>query len=1062
MANPTWFDYTYYMNAKLAQVQAAEPDKKWTLDTLKEAFEAAGFKGEEGAYDHYDLYGDSELVSPSAMLNVAEYYAAKLLQLQKAEPEKNWTQKMMLDAFKDAGLTAGEHYDLYGAKEGVNPSNAFDEVKYMADKLLQLQKAEPEKNWTAETMQQAFDEAGLTPLEHYLQYGKDEGLSATPVANPVDPIHLANPGTTFTLTTGVDTVNGTAKDDIVNGVASSLSSEGTLNAGDKIDGAAGLDTLNVAMKGNFSGFSGDGFMKNVEVVNLTSDSTIARTFDSTGATGITEYNIDAAKAAVNLSNVADLASTISVKSQASGAFTVAYAKDVTAGAADTQALRFEAMGKLDDAATAANEESAVTATVAGVETLKVKVAGDNVIKFAATDAKTVALSGAGTLKGDFAASTAVQTVDASAATGALNLTLGASGAKTVALGSGDDTLNVGAGALAINATVDGGAGKDTLVLGNVGTAEYVMSNVETVKLVNSTAVTYSAKNTAGIESIVVSKDAAAQADFVNMGSVDEAITLQGANANNVVAVSSDHKGVTTLNVSGPAKDATAAVPTVNKFGVTVDSSSALNMTVDAKMDYMGNVSAAKANSVELAVNGAMHSVISAAAAKSVVITSVAQASTLNLQAAKATDLTVTAAKGLALQNSTLSSLESLTANTAGYLDMTGVALGKAAKVSLEGTGQVKLGNLGGNTQDYALSLVATGLSNATTPAVDALTVGTMTTLNQAITVDTKGVLGDSAFGAIDAGKGSVSLALGGKGVTLDAISGKAVTLDASGVLGDMTYNAPISAADSVNFTAALTGNTAPANFAATGATFTGAFNGSAKADALSLTISTAKDIKLTMDLGAGNDTFAIDNSGVSAVSKVTGTLDGGANDNTLTVKGNVDFSKATVSNFTFKTDASSTTTLVATAAADTIEAGAGGATITGGAGADIIKLAGGTDILKYVALTDSTATAYDKVSNFTVGTDKIDVATIASGATVATDDGVTSGKLTITATTLAAAIAEADAAVETLNTAVFFALDDNEYFFMQGGTTDLVVELTGTTAGATMTAAAGVFSLATA
>ena len=68
----------------------------------------------------------------------------------------------------------------------------------------------------------------------------------------------------------------------------------TLNAGDQIDGGEGNDTLNVDMQGAFSGFSGDGFLKNVENVTLTNSGTIARTFSADGVEGVEQYNLTGA------------------------------------------------------------------------------------------------------------------------------------------------------------------------------------------------------------------------------------------------------------------------------------------------------------------------------------------------------------------------------------------------------------------------------------------------------------------------------------------------------------------------------------------------------------------------------------------------------------------------------------------------------------------------------------------------------------------------------------------------------------------------------------------------
>jgi len=83
-------------------------------------------------------YSLAEETSPSQYLDADYYLAAKLEQMKKTDP--SYTMDQLLAAFKESGLTVGEHYDLYGSTEGINPSAAFDQAKYMADKLAQLQK----------------------------------------------------------------------------------------------------------------------------------------------------------------------------------------------------------------------------------------------------------------------------------------------------------------------------------------------------------------------------------------------------------------------------------------------------------------------------------------------------------------------------------------------------------------------------------------------------------------------------------------------------------------------------------------------------------------------------------------------------------------------------------------------------------------------------------------------------------------------------------------------------------------------------------------------------------
>ncbi|MBZ9573717.1 hypothetical protein [Modicisalibacter sp. MOD 31.J] len=123
------------------------------------------------------------------------YLEQKLAQLQKQDSAEygDWTTENVQQAFDDAGLTAEQHYEMYGYIEGLSPNIEFDSTEYLKDKLAQLQEsgatqANGEAYETIADVANAFQAAGLSPLEHYNQYGQDEGLTATPVTvNPPPP-----------------------------------------------------------------------------------------------------------------------------------------------------------------------------------------------------------------------------------------------------------------------------------------------------------------------------------------------------------------------------------------------------------------------------------------------------------------------------------------------------------------------------------------------------------------------------------------------------------------------------------------------------------------------------------------------------------------------------------------------------------------------------------------------------------------------------------------------------------------------------------------------------------
>ena len=182
MAIPTWFDATKYLENKLAQLQAIDPegkqngDKAWDADSLTAAMEAAGFKGEEGAYQHFMTYGAAENVSPNAAFDVDFYLAAKADQLNKEQPGANWTVNKVYEAIQAAGMNVWQHYELYGSQEGVATSADFDSEKYFSEKtrLMNETKEDGRSDWSVAEVKAAFAEAGLSALEHYNIYGKAE------------------------------------------------------------------------------------------------------------------------------------------------------------------------------------------------------------------------------------------------------------------------------------------------------------------------------------------------------------------------------------------------------------------------------------------------------------------------------------------------------------------------------------------------------------------------------------------------------------------------------------------------------------------------------------------------------------------------------------------------------------------------------------------------------------------------------------------------------------------------------------------------------------------------
>lgn len=998
MANPTWFIEQDYLASKLGKLKAADAEAygSWTTEQVKEAIEAAGMT----PFDHFQAFNKEEGTSPNQYFNAYEYIEAKVKQLNAAKvgDRDTWTFDEVKEALGSVG-GAWAHYQAVGAQEGLNPSNSFSAAGYYESKAKALG-----GDWTAETVAEFFKENGINPLDHYLAVGKDEeGVEAVVV--PADqrvPADPTNVGTTFTLTTGRDfagvedpalgakfdnVIKLTTGSDTLEGVVSALSSENTFNTNDLIDAGAGNDTAKISLKSNFTGFTAEGGMKGVENVELTNDSAIARTFDAKGIAGVEQYALNGV---VSLTNLADTKAGVSISNIAETANVgIGFTADAVKGTADTLAVGVNGLGTAAVAATAtaaAVASKVVTVTANGIETLKVNTSGANFVALAGDKVAAINVAGAGSITTGVTSTT--KTFDASGNAGAVNVNLaGATGATLVATGAGDDTITADVSNVAVNATINGGEGADKLVLTGAGTTTQLqMTGIETLSLgsggTGAVALTgntvFSAAKASGIEAIEVQQNfTGATATFAGMGAADLKFNLLGNNG--AGAVTSDHAGTTTVNVTA-GSTATAAAPHTNGTGITAGNSTHVALNVGANTAYTGTVNAAKASAVEVngRVNGAT---INAAEATSAVLNT-SGASALTLAAGKLTNLnaTVAAATGgtLNLSSSTLTAVQTLEANIGANSTFTTGNLDAANTVTLQGTGAAVLGSLGKATQEYGIALNAGSLSNLNVGGVIQTAAGQNINVNAAsvlgsvtlsgvtvadtaagartgsITINANGTTGAVATGTLTAKTVTVEAAgalntlgstivaetatVNGSGLGANTISlsvSKAATV-VGGIQSDtfniVTTGTGAAAAATVNFTGGIgvsdvvnvTGNSVFATSSFTGIETLALAGNSLQIDAATLanlvtskTAVTASDVKAQLTVQATNAGQTIDASKVDTANIAGLTIAGGTGNDTLT----------------------------GTNAGDLIKGGAGNDTINGGAGADIIFGGVGKDVL---------------------------------------------------------------------------------------------------------------------
>lgn len=1113
MSAPAWFNYDAYVANKLAQLQAAEPDANWTAESMQAAFTASGYSNDaDGMYRHFVDYGNAENVSPSPYFVVSEYMANKLAQMQAAKPDAGWDMAKLEQAFKDAGLSAWDHYEQFGQAEGISPSSLFDTSAYLKAKLAQLQATEPKAGWeTVDQVVKAFQENGLNPIEHYVLFGVNENLSYSPV--------MPEPPVTDKLTTARDVLNLGAGDQIIGGVASTLSAEKTLNENDLIDGGEGNDTLRVTMDANFNGFTvtddpnTTGGMKNVENVELTNNGQLARTFSAKGSEGVTTYTLHAGKAGTGAINLKDLAAagvTVNVDGLQKGTTGVQFATGALTGDNDSLTFGLNNVGAAAASATADPTYVGLSATT-GLESVTVNASGANYADLSKLDVDSLAVTGAGSLDVS-AVNAALTSLDASAATGNVSADLtGATEVKTVKGGAGNDTFTVKG--LAVDAVLEGGAGNDTLVLdGLTGVLQPTVSGFEAIGVKNSTGVTLSAKNAQDFTTLQLEEAKVTVANLsggnftvnalgkedgtsvtTNEATIADAVDLT-INVN--AAAKAEKTQQVTNNVTASA--ATNAVINVGsnvaekgafKFGAaqSVQLNVASNKVDDAEQtSFDGTITAVKAQSLEVKAEGALgtNAKFEVANADSVVLDA-AQGGRAAIVAGKATDVRLTAGANLTLTGSELAAAQSVTVvQKDGKLDGSTIDLQGLNSLTVSGDGKdsaVEFKNLGKATNEYNLSVVASGLAAGfTAGTVDskgdisldfAAVTGDVATDDITGGADVSVVasqLGDNTFGTINA-VGDVNVqALGLLGDTFKVgnitVNGESsnvkLAVDGAGTatIGDIDASAATKGSVNVDLSGYMGAATTIADIKGNAVTVAGSelkgttltaveanslnFTGGLEADVVTKMTAKGDKTTITLDTGAGADTFSLTTKAASsATAKTEVTIKGdmgGDTGDTITIDASANLDSGSTIDFSGLKNYATSTITGSTGASglsaditDTIKAGDGNDTINLKGDADAthkyianVSLGEGDDTINITAAV--TGSSVVTITGFDTG-DKI------SGFTAKAMDG---GAGTDTSAAAQAAVTAIKAAFGTdvtvtmsANCKVAYASDGNAYMF---------------------------------
>ena len=482
MAAPKWFEYQTYFDNKLAQMQQDFPQGDWTAESLTAAFVADGFPVDaDGMYAHFEQWGNTlaENISPNSFFDVNYYMQSKLEQMQKTDP--SYTMAQLENAFDVAGLTAWDHYTQWGFMEGINPSADFNTDEYMQAKLEQMQKTDP--SYTMEQLDEAFKAADLNPIEHWFDWGIDEGLSYQP--GEPSPLPPATEYTDVPLELGVTAYEGTADNENFVANLTTSSKTSTLTRDTTIDGDGGNDMLTVNMETSWNqGFATDNALTNVETVTLNNVKGSSMTFNATNTDGVQTWVLNENGGNINLTRLPEAGVEVDLVGLAGkNTASIEFAKGVTDGSSDAMTIGLDNVGTFK-----ASGNKAANIKMAGIEDVTVDATGKNLVDLSGvSNATSLAATGAGDLTVEAVAGT-VRSFDGGEATGNLNVNLTNANnyVKSVVMGAGDDKVTVSN--LQATATVTGNEGEDEFIIqgDKMSAKDYrlTMTGVETLTVDN--------------------------------------------------------------------------------------------------------------------------------------------------------------------------------------------------------------------------------------------------------------------------------------------------------------------------------------------------------------------------------------------------------------------------------------------------------------------------------------------------------------------------------------------------------------------------------------------------
>jgi len=277
---------------------------------------------------------------------------------------------------------------------------------------------------------------------------------------------VADEDTAYTLSTSDDEITAGDGDDTFTGTTS------TFEATDILDGGDGADTLTVKLNASIGAE-----LANIETISVDFRGTAAE-LDLENAEDVTSISVTGSTSGA-VSNM-EIATAVTLSSF-EDTLTLSLIDDGESD--DTLSLTLNTVGDTS-ATTAVNAIVDLTSEIEAIEIATTTAASYVTIDDSEGTLESAEITGDQALTIAFTSTgTDFETVDASAATGAVTLTLSTASDVTVTGGTGADTFALGT-TLTSDDTIDGGAGSDTLTFSmTTGTVAPTVTNVEKATII---------------------------------------------------------------------------------------------------------------------------------------------------------------------------------------------------------------------------------------------------------------------------------------------------------------------------------------------------------------------------------------------------------------------------------------------------------------------------------------------------------------------------------------------------------------------------------------------------